>query len=69
MFSFDLSSGIGEVVATIAYWNKVSSASPHLVNVFDISEGTVRVGVVRYVGLLWIFTVGVSFQVKLFAAL
>ena len=61
-FGFDLHSGIGVVVATMASWNKVSPASPYLVNISCIGEGAVRVGVVRSVDFLWILIIGVLFK-------
>ena len=49
-FSFSLHIGIGVVVATMAFWNKVSSTSPYLVNIFGVGEGAVGVGAVRSIG-------------------
>ena len=46
----------------MAHWNKVSPASPYLVNVSSVGEGPVRVAAVRSVGLHWILAVGVSFK-------
>ena len=61
-FGFGLHGSIDVVVATLASWNKVYSASPYLVNVFGVGEEAMRVGVVRLFGFLWILTVGVSFK-------
>ena len=48
-FGFGLHDGISVVVATMASWNKVSPASPDLINVSGGVEGEVRVGAVRIV--------------------
>ena len=61
-FGFGLHNGISVVVATMASWNKVSPASPYLVNVSGVGEEAVRVGAIKSVGFLWILTVGVSFK-------
>ena len=42
-FNFGHHSGINKVVATMAYCNKVSPASPYFVNVFGVDEEPVRV--------------------------
>ena len=61
-FGFGLHDGISVVVATVAFWNNVSPASLYIINVSGVGEGAARVGVVKFVGFLWILTVGVSFK-------
>ena len=64
-FSLDfiLPSGIGEVVAMMAGWNKISLDSPYPANIqSSVGEGLVRVSDARSVEFFWILSVGVSFK-------
>ena len=58
---FGLPSGIDEVVM-MAHLNKVSPASPYIINVSSVKKGPVSVGVAKSVGSLWILAVGESFR-------
>ena len=58
-FKVWFSSGIGEMVATIMFWNKVSPAFFYLDNVrSDVDKGEVGVSSTRSEGYLQIFAVG-----------